>query len=294
MEYIEEFIHHLLIEKGLSQNTIVAYKNNIKHFFIFYQDVISSSVSLESITLQDCIRYCSFLGRHGASSATIAQHISSLKSFFIFLERKEYITSSPLLFLSTPKQHSTIPSILTLEEINSLLARPNKKTKLGMRDATILELLYATGMRVSELCSLDLLSLDLDRGFIRVSGKGSKERVIPLYHEICLLLKEYLISYRPLFCPIDSVVFLNRSGMKLSRQAIFLLIQKYAKQAGIHKTISPHTIRHSFASHMIENGADIRTVQILLGHEDISTTEVYLQLRIEHIMNAHRKFHPRN
>lgn len=294
MQLIKDFLQYLLIEKGLSHNTIIAYKNNVESFFNFYQEKIHHSITLESITLQDCIRYCSFLGANGSSSATIAQHISSLRSFFIFLERKEYIVTNPLMFLSTPKQYATIPSILTVEEINLLLNKPNKKTKLGMRDATLLELLYATGMRVSELCLLDMLSLDLDRGFVRVCGKGNKERVIPLYYTVCTLLKEYIKVTRPLFCPLDTTIFLNRSGMRLTRQAIFLLIQKYAKQAGIHKNISPHTIRHSFASHMIENGADIRAVQILLGHEDISTTEVYLQLRIEHIMNSHKKFHPRN
>lgn len=294
MQYITDFLQYLLIEKGLSHNTLFAYKNNIEHFFSFYQEIKPGFSSLTAITLQDCTKYCSFLGKNGASSATISQHISSLKSFFTFLERKGYISVNPLLFLVAPKQHTTIPSILTIEEINLLLQAPNTKTKLGKRDITLLELLYATGMRVSELCSLELLSIDLERGFVRVSGKGNKERSIPLYHKVCILLKEYLLHTRPLFSPLDSSLFLNRSGTKLTRQAIFLLIQKYAQRVGIHKNISPHTIRHSFASHMIENGADIRTVQILLGHEDISTTEIYLQLRIEHIMNTHKKFHPRS
>lgn len=298
MNLLDEFLRYLLIEKGLTNNTLLAYRNNLESFFAFCESILqNTSTELNSIvstlTLQDCMKYCNFLGKKGLVSATIAQHISTLKTFFIFLERKNYVTNNPLLFLSFPKHSTYFPSILTVEEMNLLLNKPDTKNKLGMRDKALLELLYATGMRVSELCSLELLALDLDRGFVRVFGKGNKERSIPLYQESCSILRHYLRVVRPLFCPIDPHVFLNRSGFKLSRQAVFLLIQKYVKSLGIKKNISPHTIRHSFATHLLENGADIRTVQILLGHEDIATTEVYLQLRMEHILNAHKEFHPR-
>ncbi len=234
------------------------------------------------------------LRSRGLASRSLARHLSALRGFFAFAADEGWLSESPAALIENPKLPRLLPDVLSREEVGRLLAAPDTTTPLGYRDRTMLELLYACGLRVSELVSMSVSDFDPQAGLLRVMGKGSKERYVPLHESAVGFVLDYLRHWRPLLGPKNDTVFLNRSGVGLSRQGVWKLIRRYALEAGIVRPVSPHTLRHSFATHLLEGGADLRTVQILLGHSDIMATEIYTHVQSARMVALHRKFHPRS
>ncbi|MGL4722394.1 MAG: site-specific tyrosine recombinase XerD [Desulfovibrionaceae bacterium] len=286
-----KFLSYITLEKGLSKNTIIAYKKDLEHFLLYLEE---QSLDVFSVTEQNFLQYLVFLGKQDISSRSISRHLSTLRSFYFWGEKNNIFQYNPLQYLKNPKGVEHLPVFLTQEEVSLLLSSCLAESKLEKRDNAILTVLYATGMRVTELCAIKIYDVDLEARIIRIFGKGSKERIVPIHVGCCIILKEYIERYRCELSPTEDVLFLNRSGFGLSRQAVWKLIQKYTKKVGIIKNISPHTLRHSFATHLLENGMDLRSLQILLGHEDIVATEVYLHIQTQRLFQLHKDFHPRN
>jgi integrase/recombinase XerD len=220
--------------------------------------------------------------------------LSCLRGFFSWCAEEGLLPDNPAALLDGPKLPSLLPRVLSRQEVDALLEAPDVSDKLGLRDRAMLELLYAAGLRVSELIGLRPLDLDLQRGMVRVFGKGSKERLVPLHDRAVAGLESYLACCRPLFSPRQDRLFLNRSGLGLTRQAVWKLIKRHALRAGIRRELSPHTLRHSFATHLLEGGADLRTVQLLLGHSDLAATELYTHVHPDRLIQVHASCHPRN
>ena len=287
---LDRYIQYLLVEKGLSENTLEAYAADILNFADFLEEKGHSVRGLQETTL---FLYIVDIRKRGLSGRSTARHLSSLRGFFAFLREMGVMDNDPAEFLENPKLLRELPSVLSRREMEALLAAPDVSTKLGFRDRTMLELLYAAGLRVSELCAIKPLDFDPQTNIIRVFGKGAKERLVPVHAHAAALLSDYLSAWRPLFSPRDKVMFLNRSGKGLTRVAVWKLVQRYAQKAGITCEISPHTFRHSFATHLLEGGADLRSVQMLLGHADITATEIYTHVQQERIIATHNRYHPR-
>lgn len=283
---IADFISYIASEKGLSINTIEAYKRDIEKFTKILK--VNCHSSFSEVNSLHIVAYLSTLKRQGYASASIYRALIAVKVFFRFLTREGVIQSNPALYLETPKLWQLIPEVLTCEEVELLIKQPDEKVWQGARDRAILEILYASGLRVSELCSLDIHSVD-DR-VVRVMGKGGKERVVPIGEEAINALDHYLnfrdkIEQQPLF--------INNRGKRIDRNAVWKMIKEYAKKAGIEKNISPHTLRHSFATHLLDNGADLRIIQEMLGHASISSTERYTHVSQSKLREAFESFHPR-
>ena len=288
---LDRYLQYLLIEKGLSENTLSAYSTDILDFATFLEQKDQRVGELQETTL---FLYIVAIRKRGLGGRSLARHLSSLRGFFAFLRELGTMDHDPAEFLENPKLIRELPSVLSRKEMEALLAAPDTSTKLGFRDRTMLELLYAAGLRVSELCSIKPLDFDPQTNIIRVFGKGSKERLVPVHAQAAGILSDYLSAWRPLFSPQDKVMFLNRSGKGLTRVAVWKLVQRYAQKAGITCEISPHTFRHSFATHLLEGGADMRSVQMLLGHADITATEIYTHVQEERIIATHNRYHPRS
>lgn len=296
-ELSEQWRSRLLAQQGLAMTTVASYLQDLKTFYSFLAELAlqrHGQASLENVDENTLTLYLAWLQAHGNSNRTLARHLSSLRSFFAFAKEENLLPHNPTELLENPKQGQYLPKVLTQKQISDLLAAPDPESRGGFRDRCILELLYAAGLRVSEICQISVLDIDLQRGIIHVFGKGSKERLVPIHDNMQTLLRDYLASCRPCFKPQGNHVFVNRSGMALSRQYIWKLIKKYAQQADIPPDISPHTLRHSFATHLLEGGADLRVVQILLGHSDISATEIYTHVQTERLLALHQRYHPRN
>lgn len=289
-EDIDRYLEHLTVIRGLAEKTVEAYGSDL---FFFRDFLLDHSGAPESVDEHVLFLYLVHLRHKGLGNASMARAISSLRGFFDFLLREGRRAANPAALLDSPKLLRKLPSVLSREEVLAMLARPLIRERLGFRDRTMLELLYACGLRVSELTGLDLADFDSQAGLLRVLGKGSKERLVPVHDAAVSLLLDYLRQWRPLFSPKCDAVFLNRSGLALTRQGVWKLIRRYALEAGITRAVSPHTLRHSFATHLLEGGADLRTVQILLGHSDIMATEIYTHVQSERIRALHRTFHPR-
>ena len=289
--WTETYLHHLVSIDGLSNNTVLAYSRDLHDFTNF---LFQHQAELNKVSEQDLVLYLISLRRRGLGNRSLARRVSSLRSFFDFLCREKHIFDNPARFLDGPKLPQILPRVLTESEMAALLASPNPQTKLGVRDRTILEVMYAAGLRVSEVCVLRPLDFDPQTGYLRVMGKGHKERILPVHAGAQSQLTTYLSSWRSFFAPKSESMFLNRSGTGLSRQGLWKMIVKYARQAGIEGNISPHTIRHSYATHLLAGGADLRSVQLLLGHADIGTTQIYTHVHITHLKEVHQRFHPRS
>jgi len=289
---IDGFLSYARLERGLSENTISAYANDLKRF-LEYLD--TKGLDPHTIGPQDISHYVTYLGS-GLSKRSIARNISAVKSFFRFLKSSGELAQNPTRNIPSPKLMRNIPEVLSLKEVDALLNAPNSATLQGIRDKAILELLYATGLRVSELQNLRLLNINLDAGFVRTMGKGSKERIVPMGEVAMYYLKEYLNKSRPnlLKGKESPYLFVTHLGKPFTRQGLWKLIKSYAKKAGIKAEISPHTLRHSFASHLLMGGADLRAVQLMLGHADIGTTQIYTHVTMKHLIDTHKKFHPRS
>jgi len=287
----DQFINHLRVEKGLADNTIQSYSRDLIRF-LGYLD--NKGVSPVDATRRDITGYIESL-EGSLSLRSIARGVSALKMFFRFLINDGRITESPTRLLESIKLPRKLPDILSGEEVDLLLSRPDTSNNLGLRDRAMLELLYATGLRVSELIGLRLVNINLEAGFVRTIGKGNKERMVPMGDKAREALKSYIRDGRGVLLKGRSSqsLFINSRGGQMSRQGFWKIIGKYGIIAGIKKRITPHSLRHSFASHLLEGGADLRSVQVMLGHADISTTQIYTHISRERLKQVHEKFHPR-
>lgn len=288
---LDHFINYLRIERGLAKNTVESYSRDLLRFSKFLED--QGYAPLE-VSRDQIAQYITLLGKDLAARS-VARNISAIKSFFRFLVSEGRIEDNPARLIETPRTSLRLPEVLTQEEIERLLAQPNENVSRGRRDRAMLECLYATGLRVSELVNLKISNVNLEAGYLRTLGKGSKERLVPIGDTALEAIKDYLSDGRPDFTKgrISPYVFLSSRCHPLSRQGFWKIIKKYGLKAGIKKRISPHSIRHSFATHLIGAGADLRSVQVMLGHEDISTTQIYTHVSREHLKKAHEKYHPR-
>ncbi len=285
------WLDHLLAERTLSKNTVSSYKQDLEALDSFMSEL---ELQLQDLDDENMMLFIAWLRGRGDSSRTLARRISGLRNFFAWCMEDGELNFNPAEHVDNPKLAQSLPDVLSIDEVNDLLNAPNDTDKLGVRDRAILELLYAAGLRVSELINIKLSELDMQRGIVRVFGKGSKERLIPINELALAKLQRYIKFFRSDFKPTCDILFLNRSGAGLSRQAIFKLIKRYALLAKIHKEISPHSFRHSFATHLLEGGADLRSVQILLGHADLAATEIYTHVQTVRLKQIHSNFHPRS
>jgi len=287
----DQFINHLRVERGLADNTIQSYSRDLIRF-LGYLD--KKGVSPVKATRKDITGYIESL-EGSLSLRSIARGVSALKMFFRFLINNGKMTDSPTRLLESMKLPQRLPDILSGEEVDLLLAQPDPSNNLGLRDKAMLELLYATGLRVSELTGLRLVNINLEPGYVRTIGKGAKERMVPMGDKAREALKSYIYDARPglLHGRNSQSLFVNSRGKQISRQGFWKIIGKYGVIAGIKKRITPHSLRHSFASHLLEGGADLRSVQVMLGHADISTTQIYTHVSRERLKQVHEKFHPR-
>lgn len=290
-ELVEEFLGYLASIKNYSPNTLISYQYDLKDFVEF----CGSLSDKEEENLEKLKQYLEYLKKRKYNPFSIARKISSIKSFFKFLEVEKGINAGFLLFLESPKLPFRLPKVLSLEEIEKLLNAPDLNNSLGYRDRTMLEVLYATGLRVSELIGLKLENINLELGLVRILGKGSKERLVPMGDYALKFLKSYLENIRPIFENEKSknFVFLNRRGAPLTRQRFWQIIKEYAKKCGLEDKVSPHVIRHSFATHLLQGGADLRALQMMLGHASLSTTQIYTHLDYKKLKEIYEKHHPR-
>jgi integrase/recombinase XerD len=287
----DQFIHHLRVEQGLSKNTIESYSRDLVRYFDFLE---KRKVTPPSASQVDIMEYVASLAG-SLSVRSIARNLSSLKMFYRFLVSEGKVKRNPTRLLSAPKLPRRLPGVLSIEEVDRLLCQPDASTERGTRDRAMLELLYATGLRVSELVNLKMTNVNLEAGYVRTVGKGSKERMVPMGGKALEALKEYLDRGRPgiLKKRSSSHLFPGPRGKPLTRQGFWKIIKRYGLTAGIRKPITPHALRHSFASHLLEHGADLRSVQIMLGHADIATTQIYTHVTRERLKQVHEKHHPR-
>lgn len=292
-KYLSSFLDYLTVERGLSVNTLVSYHNDLEQFLKHCreQEIPESRILTQStITL-----YVLNLRRSGKAPATVSRHLASIRAFCRFLLEEEIIDNDPTSNFDSPRLKQRLPSVLTPEEIETLLNQPNTGKPAGIRDKAMLELLYASGLRVSELIWLDVEHVNLYQGFVRCIGKGSKERIIPIGAMAIKSVSEYLARGRAKLTKGKpcKALFVNQHGRRLTRQGFWKILKKYAGSGSIGKVITPHTFRHSFATHLLENGADLRAVQEMLGHADITTTQIYTHLTSAGLKEVYKKTHPR-
>lgn len=290
---LDEFVNYLIVERRLASNTIESYQRDI---FGFLDCVSSRGIQDIYQAKTDTIRfYLKYLMEKKLSSTSMARHLASIRVFYRFLINEKKLEEDPTTYLESPKLWSRIPNVLSSKEVDLLLNQPDIKTPLGLRDNAMLEILYAAGLRVSELVSLRTNDINLQAGFLISMGKGSKERIVPIGESARLKTEKYLTDIRPKLLKgrNSPELFLSRFGKKMTRQAFWKIIKKYALSAGIKINISPHSVRHSFATHLLAGGADLRSVQQMLGHSDISSTQIYTHVMKDHLREAYDKFHPR-
>ena len=293
-EFLKEYLTILRFEKNLSDNTIKSYEHDISKLLTYLHEHGISD--LNEVTSNLISKFFELQRNAGIDSSTVARYMSSLKGFWSYLEDSKYVEKNPIDKLSPVKKSRKLPAVLSFNEVEQILNCPDTADILGLRDKAILELFYSSGLRVSELINLKIGDLFFDDEVIRVLGKGSKERIVPIGSSAARWITEYLKTSRHYLekkYKSGNYVFLNRRGTKLSRMWIWKIFDQYAKEAGIKKEIHPHTFRHSFATHLLEGGADLRAVQEMLGHADISTTQIYTHIDREYIKQVHRDHHPR-
>jgi integrase/recombinase XerD len=290
--YLQPFLDSLWLESGLSKNTVEAYQRDLLSFAAWLS---KDEITLSSATREDILRYQGVRLRESRKARSEARLLSSLRRFYRYLCREEIRESDPTTQIESPRLGRPLPEGLTEEEVEALLEQPDIKQNLGLRDRAMLEVLYATGLRVSELVSLTVEQLNMRQGLIRCVGKGNKERLVPLGEVALDWLQQYQIEARPLLLlgHVSEDLFPTRRGKAMTRQAFWYLIKRYAQQAEIKKHLSPHTLRHAFATHLLNHGADLRVVQLLLGHSDLSTTQIYTHVARERLKSLHASHHPR-
>jgi len=292
-QILDAFIDNIWIEKGLSQNTLDSYRSDLEQFSSWLK---KNNLTYSKTSKKEILSYLSFLFQKGLGSKTVARKLSSLKSFFRYLVFKSIITIDPSSEVETPKLLRSIPKSISEKEVEALLAAPDAKTDIGLRDKTMIETLYSCGLRISELINLELLNLNLRQGVIRVIGKGQKERLVPMGDQLINLLDLYISSSRKnlLNNKHSDFLFLSNRGQRMTRQSFWHRIKHYCLASGFEpEKISPHVLRHAFATHLLNNGADLRVVQLLLGHSDLNTTQIYTEVARQRLKRLHTEHHPR-
>ncbi len=293
-QLIDAFLDHLTVERGLASNTRLAYRADLAQFADFLHR--RGVKHLNDAQRQLITEYLLHRRKGGLSARSLSRHLAAIRTFCRFLSREKLLVADPTQTIDSPKLWRTLPHSLDYEEVERLLAAPDTHTRLGVRDKAMLEFMYATGLRVSEVAHIKLSDVNFEAGFLRSLGKGSKERIVPIGKQAIHWMQRYVHEARGSFAGADSVgeVFLSTRGQPLSRKTIWVLIKKYARRAGISKNITPHTLRHSFASHLLDNGGDLRVIQEMLGHADISTTQIYTHVDEQRLKETHYRFHPRS
>ncbi len=291
---LDSFLSYLVVEKGLSENTLESYGRDVRKFLSFIEKNGISSV--EEIKYNHILDFLSHFKEQGFTATTIVRNIVSIKQFFKYLQMEKILKEDPTAHIRTPKMKKSIPGVITLDDVEQILSAPDESAPEGLRDTAMIEVLYATGIRVSELIGLKLNDVNFELGFVVVYGKGSKERIVPMGDKAKNKLLQYLKDSRPALLKSREAkaLFVTRRGKGMTRQGFWKIIKNYAIKAGITKKISPHTLRHSFATHLLERGADLRTIQLMLGHSDISTTQIYTHVESERLKEIHKKYHPRS
>jgi integrase/recombinase XerD len=290
---ISLFLTHVKVEKGLSANTVAAYQRDMAKFNVFAQ---KRKRTLEGVSRDDLVDFLAGMYREKLESRTVARHLVTLRNFFRFAQVQELITTDPSLNLESPKIRRNLPGYLRLEEVERLLVQPDATKALGLRDRAMLEVLYSTGLRVSELIGLRVTDLDSKVGCIRCIGKGDKERIVPAGRKALGIVAKYLQNARPKLLGkgvSSQALFVNRRGKSLSRVGVWKILSGYGRRAGLRVALTPHMLRHSFATHLLERGADLRSVQLMLGHADISTTQIYTHVVEERLKQIYKAHHPR-
>lgn len=290
---VTEFINYLAVERGLAKNTLESYGRDLRQFQNYLKN--SQLDILKNSSRDTILSYLGNLQSKGRSISTISRNLAAIKSFYQYMVRERHLDKDPAVNLESPKLEKKLPKILTIHEVEELLKQPNILLPTGLRDKSMLELLYATGIRVSELTNLNISDINLDMGYIKCYGKGFKERIVPLGSIAARCVQEYVGKGRPRLVRSyeEPSLFVNHHGNRLTRQGFWKIVKKYALEANIMKAITPHTLRHSFATHLLENGADLRSVQEMLGHADISTTQIYTHVTKNRLKEVYDKTHPR-
>ena len=293
LQRMDRYQTFLVMEKGLSEKTIAAYSTDLMRFGLFLEKKNTTRVS--DIDTGLVLAYLIHLRQRGLSARSRARHLVSLRGFFKFLTNEKIIQKSPAQHVDLPKTGLHLPDVLSVTDIEALIDAPDRNKPEGSRDAAMLELLYGAGLRVSELIRLTMTGINLEAGFVRVFGKGSKERVVPVGRMAINAIQNYLDRSRPLLLKNRSSVYLfvTRRGSAMTRQSFWNLTGRYGRLAKLKKKVTPHSLRHSFATHLLEGGADLRAVQMMLGHADISTTQIYTHVAHRQMVEAHKKYHPR-
>jgi len=292
---ITAFLTHVRVERGLSANTVVAYRRDLLKFDDFAR---KRKLTLEAITRDTLVDFLASLYRRKLESRTVARHLVTMRNFFRFAQMQELIASDPSLNLESPNVRRSLPGYLRLEDVERLLLQPDDKTPLGLRDRAMLDVLYSTGLRVSELVGLRVMDMDTSVGCVRCIGKGDKERIVPIGKKALALVDRYLRDARPKLIgkgkqALATTLFINRRGAPLSRVGVWKILSGYGRRAGLRVALTPHMLRHSFATHLLEGGADLRSVQLMLGHSDISTTQIYTHVVEERLKQVYKAHHPR-
>jgi len=292
---ISSFLTHVQVEKGLASNTLSAYRRDLAKFEEFAK---KRKLALQAIQRDHLVDFLGGLYRQKLESKTVARHLVTLRNFFRYAQLQELIPEDPTAHLESPKIRRSLPGYLRLEEVEKLLEQPDQKTALGLRDRAMLEVLYSTGLRVSELTGLRVLDLDSKVGCVRCIGKGDKERMVPVGRKALAIVERYLRDGRPELVAsgrggAGAHLFVNRRGGRISRVGVWKILSAYGRRAGLRVPLTPHMLRHSFATHLLERGADLRSVQLMLGHSDISTTQIYTHVVEERLKQIYKAHHPR-
>ncbi|RZB30038.1 MAG: integrase/recombinase XerD [Desulfobacteraceae bacterium Eth-SRB1] len=290
---VDQYINYLLVEKGLSNNTIESYSSDLAVYLDFLKKKRIKKIAAADTTI--ILKHLTALKDAGLRAKSRARHLIALRGFYKFIVQEKMMEHNPTKIIDLPKEGLKLPDVLSVEDVKLLLNTPNTKKPIGIRDAAMLELLYGTGTRVSELVNLKLQNVNMEACFVRIFGKGSKERVVPMGLYAKEKIDRYIKESRPLLLKknVSQHLFVSRLGKAMTRQSFWKLLKQYGQQTGIKKKITPHSLRHSFASHLLEGGADLRAVQVMLGHVDISTTQIYTHVARKHLVNMHKKYHPR-
>ncbi len=291
--HLDLFLEYITVERGLAANTRASYSSDLLKFLNYLNE--RGINEWGQVRFSDVMAFLSRAAEQNLAPRSRARLLATLRGFFRFMVRDSHLSESPVANLTSPRLQRRLPDVLSIAEVELLLAQPNPARPLGLRDGAMLELLYAAGLRVSELLTLTLGRVNLEVGFLVVVGKGSKERIVPVGEAATEATRGYLLEARPLIMKgsISETLFVTNRGKGMSRQGFWKLLKKYGRQANIQKALTPHTLRHSFATHLLERGADLRSVQMMLGHADISTTQIYTHVASERLREVHRKYHPR-
>ncbi|HXL23062.1 MAG TPA: site-specific tyrosine recombinase XerD [Candidatus Dormibacteraeota bacterium] len=288
------FLNHIRVEKGLSPNTLTAYRRDLMKFEVFAK---KRKLTLESVTRDHLVDFLATLYRQKLESRSVARNLVTLRNFFRYAQVEELVTCDPSANLESPKVRRKLPGYLKLADVERLMTQPDQKTPLGLRDRAMLEVLYSTGLRVSELTGLRVADVDMKVGSVRCIGKGDKERIVPVGRKAVGMVEKYLREARPQLVVKKTgaitALFLNRRGKALTRVGVWKILSDYGREAGLRAPLTPHVLRHSFATHLLERGADLRSVQLMLGHSDISTTQIYTHLVEERLKQIYKAHHPR-